>query len=548
MKKLLLALVIFTAVAPLSAVIAQDPAKIELNPTKIEMVAKQGDKTAATLAIYNKGSSTLLFTISKSYAKKAQATTLNANSTNLMVYPNFVDFGTVPNSGEVSQSITCTAPGEKYLNITATPDVPWMKCLVKNIDTTVSTVTITVTLNDLVAGQLYRGNVIVSSNVGMIQVPVIMQVAVSSTTDWLSFTPPSGLIDINQSTVVTLTANTANMSAGEYTATLLVTSTDPTQALIEVPVKLTVVSTGPKPLAPEKFMAYKGDKRTHLFWTPSTSADVRGYFIYRATYPGGYTNTPITDFYVSGSSYTDSNVDNGITYYYTIKAVDSNNNMSDASAEISVTPNPITPTTNLKDGAIYRTQALEITGQCESNSQVIINGELIAINPDGTFVKTIILKPGVNKIEVLFFDPVGNKTSLNYQVSFSTVTTLIFFVGSKNISVNGVEIKNALPTPPVMKNNRLFVPFRVLGEKLGAEVGWDAATKKVTYKLEGKVIEMWINNKAAMVNGKRVTVDPPPTIISNSTMVPTRFISENLGASTEWNANVRYVVIRYPGK
>ena len=150
-----------------------------------------------------------------------------------------------------------------------------MKCLVKNIDTTVSTVTITVTLNELVAGQLYRGNVIVSSNAGMIQVPVIMQVAVSSTTDWLSFTPPSGLIDVGQSTVVTITANTTNLSAGEYTATLLVTSTDPTQALIEVPVKLTIMATGPKPLAPEKFLVFQGDKRSHLFWTPSTSTDVQ---------------------------------------------------------------------------------------------------------------------------------------------------------------------------------------------------------------------------------------------------------------------------------
>lgn len=547
MKKLLLALALVMAVVPLAWASAQDPAKIELNPTKIEMVAKQGDKATAVMAVFNKGSSTLLFTISKSYAKKAQPKTINVYG-GLMVYPNFVDFGTVPNSGEVSQSITCTAPGEKYLNATATSDVPWMKCLVKNIDTTVSTVTITVMLGDLVAGQLYRGNVIVSSNAGMIQVPVILQVAVSSMTDWLSFTPPSGLVDVNQSTVVTLTANTSNMSAGEYTATLLVTSTDPTQALIEVPVKLTIISTGPKPLTPDKFMAYQGDKRAHLFWTPSKSPEVRGYFIYRATYPGGYTNTPITDFYVSGTSYIDNNVDNGITYYYTIKAVDGNNNMSDASAEVSVTPNPITPVTNLKDGAILRTQALEVTGTCESNSQVIINGELIAINPDGTFSKTLILKPGLNKIEVLFFDAVGNKTSMTYHVSFSTVTTLIFFLGSKNMSVNGVEQKNALPTPPVMKNNRVFVPFRILGEKLGAEVGWDAATKKVTYKLDGKTIEMWINNKAALVNGKRVVVDPPPAIINSSTMVPTRFISENLGASTEWKADVKLVVIRYPGK
>ena len=99
MKKLLLALALISAIAPMSAVIAQDPAKIELNPTKIEMMAKQGEKATTALAVYNKGSSTLLFTISKSYAKKAQPATLTANNANLMVYPNFVDFGTVPNSG-----------------------------------------------------------------------------------------------------------------------------------------------------------------------------------------------------------------------------------------------------------------------------------------------------------------------------------------------------------------------------------------------------------------------------------------------------------------
>lgn len=545
MNRIIMTLAIAALLIPSGISLAQDPAKIELNPAKIEIVAKQGEVSVAKLDVYNRGASTLLFTISKSYAKKAPKL-MSANT--LMVYPTFVDFGTVPNAGDVSQTITCTAPGEKYLNVTAVSDVPWMRCLVKNIDTTVSTVTCTVTLNDLVAGQLYRGNAIVSSNAGMIQVPVILQVAVSSTQDWLSYTPPTGLIEAGQSTSVSVSANTAGMSAGEYTATLLVTSTDPQQALIEVPVKLTVTSAGPKPTPPEMFVGYQGDKRSHLFWTPSKSADVRGYFIYRATYPGGYTPTPITDFFVSGTSYTDPNVENGITYYYIIKSVDSNNNMSDASPEISVTPNPITPTTNLKDGAIFRTQAIEIKGKAEPNSQVIVNGELIAINPDGSFSKMHVLKAGVNKIEILIFDPAGNKTVFTYQVSFSTVTTLIFMIGSKNVSVNGVEVKNALPTPPVIINGKVMVPFRVLGEKLGAEVGWDAATKKVSYSLDGKIIEMWIGNKSALANGKRVTVDPPPQMIKGSTMVPTRFISENLGASVEWRADIKAVVIRYPGK
>ena len=109
------------------------------------------------------------------------------------------------------------------------------------------------------------------------------------------------------------------------------------------------------------------------------------------TYPGGYTNTPITDFYVSGTNYIDTNVENGITYYYTIKAVDSNNNMSDPSAEISVTPNPIIP-----DDKPERWSNFQKSGNRKSpvkpnqTQQVIINGELIPINADGSFTRTMV--------------------------------------------------------------------------------------------------------------------------------------------------------------
>ena len=113
MRKLLLIVSIICLCSPVFVAKAQDPAKIELNPTSLTMAAKQGDKATASIAVFNRGASTLLFTISKSYAKKAQPAIMQLNG-GLMVYPNFIDFGTVPNQGEVAQSVTCTAPGEKY--------------------------------------------------------------------------------------------------------------------------------------------------------------------------------------------------------------------------------------------------------------------------------------------------------------------------------------------------------------------------------------------------------------------------------------------------
>ena len=69
-----------------------------------------------------------------------------------------------------------------------------------------------------------------------------------------------------------------------------------------------------------------------LTWTASVSSNIAGYKIYRATVSGGpYTllnSTPVT-----GTSYTDSSVTAGQTYYYVTTAVDISNNESAYSAQ-----------------------------------------------------------------------------------------------------------------------------------------------------------------------------------------------------------------------
>jgi len=59
---------------------------------------------------------------------------------------------------------------------------------------------------------------------------------------------------------------------------------------------------------------------------------------------------------------------------------------------------------------------------------------------------------------------------------------------------------------------------------------------------------MWIGKTTASVDGKPVSVNPPPQVIGGSTFVPTRFITEALGASIEWKAATKTVVITYPAK
>jgi hypothetical protein len=77
-----------------------------------------------------------------------------------------------------------------------------------------------------------------------------------------------------------------------------------------------------------------------LNWTASASSNLIGYKVYRATQSGGpyaqYTSSPIID-----TTYTDSAVQTGQTYFYVVTAVDNNNNESPYSNEAqAVVPSP----------------------------------------------------------------------------------------------------------------------------------------------------------------------------------------------------------------
>jgi fibronectin type 3 domain-containing protein len=68
-----------------------------------------------------------------------------------------------------------------------------------------------------------------------------------------------------------------------------------------------------------------------LSWAASTTPSVT-YNVYRATTSGGYSSTPIASA-VPGTTYTDTTVLAGQTYFYVTKAVNSSGTLSTASNE-----------------------------------------------------------------------------------------------------------------------------------------------------------------------------------------------------------------------
>lgn len=113
------------------------------------------------------------------------------------------------------------------------------------------------------------------------------------------------------------------------------------------------------------------------------------------------------------------------------------------------------------------------------------------------------------------------------------------------VVVDGVPLE--LETPPVMEAGRTLVPMRALFETLGAEVSWEEARREAAAVTPEREIVFAIDNPRAAVNGWVRMMDVPARLVQDKTMVPLRFLSENLGYRVDWDeADRRVRISSYP--
>ncbi|MFZ5985673.1 MAG: stalk domain-containing protein [Bacillota bacterium] len=117
-----------------------------------------------------------------------------------------------------------------------------------------------------------------------------------------------------------------------------------------------------------------------------------------------------------------------------------------------------------------------------------------------------------------------------------------------SIYINGRKPVFEQEAAPVIEDGRTLVPFRAVAECIGAEVSWDADLKKVSVKKGDILVELFIGNKTAYVNGSPVELDVPAKIVHGRTVLPLRFVSESLRTTVEWIPDGQIIVIKYDEK
>ncbi len=129
-------------------------------------------------------------------------------------------------------------------------------------------------------------------------------------------------------------------------------------------------------------------------------------------------------------------------------------------------------------------------------------------------------------------------------------TILRYTIGQTSYLWNGMS--QSMDVAPIIREGRTLLPIRYVADPLGAQVLWNAIERKVSIQHAGRSIEMWIDNPIASIDSSELMIDPqnsrvmPVVIPPGRTMLPLRFIADNLNCSVQWLPETREVVVTYP--
>ncbi|TYR76943.1 hypothetical protein FZC79_04400 [Rossellomorea vietnamensis] len=164
----------------------------------------------------------------------------------------------------------------------------------------------------------------------------------------------------------------------------------------------------------------------------------------------------------------------------------------------------------------------------------------IEINPNQ-------LQSGKHQLQTFVYDSQGRKAiekSVVFQTgeepSPSNSESILYINEPKAYTKNGAV---RLLTAPQILNGRTLVPLRFISEQMGAKVKWNSQNKSITIESEEQTIVLVINQTYAKINGKQIKLDTTPIVINGTTMVPIRFISEQLQTGISYENATKKVTI-----
>lgn len=122
-------------------------------------------------------------------------------------------------------------------------------------------------------------------------------------------------------------------------------------------------------------------------------------------------------------------------------------------------------------------------------------------------------------------------------------------LGQNTYQADGQLIR--MDTAPIMENNLVLVPLRVIAESLGCTVEWEHTTQQVKIINNTQKIILTIDDNRAYLtdleHSSEIQLDAAPKVVNGRTLVPIRFVAESLDCQIYWDENESKVLIASVG-
>lgn len=138
------------------------------------------------------------------------------------------------------------------------------------------------------------------------------------------------------------------------------------------------------------------------------------------------------------------------------------------------------------------------------------------------------------------------KLLINFLILIMTLSVNVYADNDIRLFVNGREVLT--DNKPVIIDKRVFIPLRIVTEKMGLTPQWNPDTKEITitglnYGVN-TTLALQIGSNARYLNSVYSEMDTSPVIINSVTYIPARYVVEAYnGYSAWWSSGDRIIYI-----
>lgn len=195
--------------------------------------------------------------------------------------------------------------------------------------------------------------------------------------------------------------------------------------------------------------------------------------------------------------------------------------------------------TYTEDGVVYVDEFVDHGGyEVSTPDEITIEDKMDFQDGEATFTVTA-EEPGSYDLTAYSDIDLSEDISLEFEEE----RKIEMHIDSTTAIVDGEEEEMELA--PQIKDDRTFLPFRVVGELLGVEVDWDEGQQRVDGVYGDTEVWFFIDRYSAYINEEPHELDAVPYIDEDHdrTMIPFRFFAEAFGFEVDWDPDERKITV-----